>query len=57
LLKSFNRPDGNMTGVVILSSDAETKRFGLLHELVPSPGVFGALINPKFPPSTGQLAS
>jgi putative ABC transport system substrate-binding protein len=56
LLKSFNRPDGNMTGVVILSSDAETKRFGLLHELVPSPGVFGALINPKFPPSTGQLA-
>jgi putative tryptophan/tyrosine transport system substrate-binding protein len=56
LLKSFNRPDGNMTGVVILSSDAETKRFGLLHELVPSPGAFGALVNPKFPPSTGQLA-
>jgi putative ABC transport system substrate-binding protein len=56
LLKSFNRPDGNMSGVVILSSDAETKRFGLLHELVASPGVFGALVNPKFPPSTGELA-
>lgn len=55
LVQSFNRPDGNMTGVVILSSDAETKRLGLLHELVPGVGLLGALLNPKFPPATGQL--
>jgi putative ABC transport system substrate-binding protein len=55
LIQGFNRPGGNMTGVVILSSDAETKRLGLLHELVSGPGLFGALVNPKFPPSAGQL--
>ena len=45
-----------MTGVVILSSDAETKRLGLLHELVPGLGMIGALINPKFPPVGGTVA-
>jgi putative ABC transport system substrate-binding protein len=54
LVKSFNTPGGNMTGVVIFSSDAETKRLSLLHELAPT-GLLGALVNPEFPPSAGQV--
>jgi putative ABC transport system substrate-binding protein len=54
LVRSFNTPGGNMTGVVIFSNDAETKRLGLLHELAPT-GLLGALVNPEFPPSAGQM--
>jgi putative ABC transport system substrate-binding protein len=54
LVRSFNTPGGNMTGVVIFSNDAETKRLSLLHELAPT-GLLGAPVNPEFPASTGQL--
>ncbi len=43
-----------MTGVHILSNDLEPKRLGLLHELFPSAAIFGALLNPKFPPAATQ---
>jgi putative ABC transport system substrate-binding protein len=33
----------------------EPKRVGLLHELVPSVSLSGALINPSFPPAARQL--
>ena len=35
LLSNFNRPEGNATGVVFFATQLETKRLGLLHELVP----------------------
>jgi putative ABC transport system substrate-binding protein len=54
LVASLNRPGGNATGVHILSNDLEPKRLGLLHELFPSAAVFGALLNPKFPPAALQ---
>ena len=54
LVASLNRPGRNATGVHILSNDLEPKRLGLLHELFPSAAVFGALLNPKFPPAATQ---
>jgi ABC-type uncharacterized transport system substrate-binding protein len=50
LVASFNRPGGNMTGVSILTNQMESKRLGLLHELL-GPVVVGVLINPNFPPA------
>jgi putative ABC transport system substrate-binding protein len=55
LVASYNRPGRNITGVTLLTASLEPKRFGLLRELVPGATTFGVLINPKFPPSTGQL--
>jgi putative ABC transport system substrate-binding protein len=46
LVESFNRPEGNATGVYILTESLETKRLELLHETVPSATVIGALTNP-----------
>ena len=54
LVASLNRPGGNATGVHILTNDLEPKRLGLLHELFPGAAVFGALLNPKFPPAAVQ---
>ena len=55
LVESFNRPGGNATGCVILSNCMESKRLALLHEIVPGVSLFGALLNPNFPPAAGQL--
>jgi ABC-type uncharacterized transport system substrate-binding protein len=55
LVDSFSHPGGNLTGYTLLTSQMETKRVGLLHELVPSVGVFGALINPHFERTSRQL--
>jgi ABC-type uncharacterized transport system substrate-binding protein len=54
LVASLNRPGGNATGVHILSNDLEPKRLGLVHELFPGGALFGALLNPKFPPAAQQ---
>ena len=49
LVASLNRPGGNATGVHLLTTDLEAKRFGLLHELFPATALFSALLNPKYP--------
>jgi putative ABC transport system substrate-binding protein len=49
LVKSLNRPDGNLTGVVSLTVGLATKRFQVLRELLPRSEAFGLLINPKNP--------
>jgi putative ABC transport system substrate-binding protein len=54
LVASLNRPGGNATGVYILTSDLEPKRLGLLHELFPGVALFGAMLNPNFPPAAQQ---
>src|SRR6516164_5884103 len=56
LVASLNRPGGNATGVYILTSDLELKRLGLLHELLPGVGLFGVMLNPKFPAAAQQAA-
>jgi putative ABC transport system substrate-binding protein len=47
LVASLNRPGGNVTGITFLTNALETKRLGILHELVPQAGVIGVLMNPK----------
>ena len=46
LVTSFNRPGGNVTGIYSFANDSAAKRFGLLHELLPSVTVFAGLVNP-----------
>jgi putative ABC transport system substrate-binding protein len=55
LVESFNRPGGNATGYAILTNLIEPKRLGLLQELVPNVGVYGALLNPSSADATRQL--
>jgi putative tryptophan/tyrosine transport system substrate-binding protein len=55
LVKSFNRPGGNVTGVTILTNMMEPKRLGLLHELAPGADLIGVLMNPNFPEAVRQL--
>ncbi len=49
LVASLNRPGGNLTGVAILAEELDAKRLELLHELAPSTGLIGALVNPRNP--------
>src|SRR5690242_11261298 len=57
LVTSIGRPGGNATGVNILTAELETKRLGLLHELLPKDAAVAHLINPRYPPSEGAAQS
>jgi len=54
LVSSINRPGGNVTGVYIFFSDVETKKLGLLRELVPNAVLIATLVNPAFPTAVYQ---
>ena len=54
LAASLNRPGGNSTGISLLTSALESKRLGLLHELLPGAELLAVLINPKFVGSPAQ---
>jgi putative tryptophan/tyrosine transport system substrate-binding protein len=49
LVASFARPGGNLTGVCILTTELNPKRFELLSELVPEAKVIALLVNPSNP--------
>jgi putative ABC transport system substrate-binding protein len=54
LVESHNRPGGNATGVSLLTTAPESKRLGLLHELVPGAKVVGVLIDPNYQEAEAQ---
>jgi putative ABC transport system substrate-binding protein len=43
LVPRLDRPGGSLTGVTLLASSLNAKRFGLFHDLVPSAAVIGVL--------------
>jgi putative tryptophan/tyrosine transport system substrate-binding protein len=49
LVSSLNRPERNVTGFTLLISALPAKRLELLRELVPSPHLIAALLNPNNP--------
>jgi putative ABC transport system substrate-binding protein len=55
LVASFNRPGGNVTGYTLWTNEMESKRLGLLRELVPGVPLIGVLVNPAFPPAEREL--
>jgi putative ABC transport system substrate-binding protein len=52
---SLHRPGGNVTGVVLLTSDLGAKRIGLLRQLLPNVDAVGVLVNPTYPVAAAQL--
>ena len=55
LVASLNRPGGNITGVTTLNTGLESKRLGLLHEMVPKATRIAVLVNPNFADAESQL--
>jgi len=55
LVPSFNKPGGNLTGVYQLTAGLESKRLGLLHEMLPKVDVIGVLVNPNCGAIDAQL--
>ncbi len=47
LVRSLNRPGGNMTGIVVFTTSLGPKRLEILHELVPAASVIGFMSNPR----------
>jgi putative tryptophan/tyrosine transport system substrate-binding protein len=46
LVTSLARPGGNLTGISIMSTELNLKRFGLLSDLVPQAKLIALLVNP-----------
>jgi putative ABC transport system substrate-binding protein len=55
LVASLSRPGGNVTGMSVFNTTLAAKRFGLLHELVPSARVIAYLANPANPSKQFEL--
>jgi putative tryptophan/tyrosine transport system substrate-binding protein len=49
LVKSLSRPDGNLTGVAILTNTLAPKQLELLREVAPDATLIAFLVNPKNP--------
>ena len=56
LVTSLSRPGGNVTGVNVLYTDLESKKLGLLRDVVPQAGVVAALVNQTRPVAASQTA-
>ena len=55
LVTSFNRPDGNLTGVHVFLVGLGAKRLGLLHDVVPKAALITVLANPTLAPASREL--
>jgi len=56
LVASFNRPGGNITGLMTATSVLEAKKFGRLCEMAPNARLVAMLINPNYPPHIADAA-
>jgi len=55
LVASFNKPGGNVTGVTTFNAVLGSKRFELLHELVPNAAMMALLVNPNYPSAGSEI--
>ncbi len=55
IVDNFNHPGGNITGYTLWTSEMESKRLGLLRELLPGVALIGVLVNPRFYPTMQEL--
>jgi putative ABC transport system substrate-binding protein len=55
LVSTFNRPGGNVTGIVSMNTQLGPKRLGLMRELLPQAARFGLLVNPGNPTNADVL--
>jgi ABC-type uncharacterized transport system substrate-binding protein len=56
LVPSLGRPGGNVTGVHVLFTELESKKLGLLRDVVPQADVVAALVNQTRPVASSQTA-
>ena len=56
LVASLARPGGNITGIAMFTSALESKRFGLLHEIVPTAKTIAAMVDQSRAVFQAQLA-
>ena len=56
LVTSLGRPGGNVTGVHVLFTELESKKLGLLRDVVPQADVVAALVNQSRPVAKSQTA-
>jgi len=56
VVRSLNRPDGNLTGVSFLTADLMAKRFELLREVVPRASRVALIVNPNTPSANDQVS-
>jgi putative ABC transport system substrate-binding protein len=54
LVRSFNNPGGNVTGIAFTVNESASKRLGLLRQLVPKATAIAMLINPNFPSTAAE---
>ena len=54
LVVSLNRPGANATGTTLYTYNMESKRLGLLHEVVPGAKTIAVLVNPASPAAESQ---
>jgi putative tryptophan/tyrosine transport system substrate-binding protein len=55
LVASLGSPGGNATGINLFSSELESKRLGLLHEVAPNRSMIAYMVNPDYPPSESNI--
>lgn len=56
LVASLSQPGGNRTGAMLFTSELETKKLALLHELVPGAKIVGMLANPNNPTAATDIS-
>ena len=55
LVRSLNRPGGNLTGVTNLTAEVGPKRLEIVHELLPTATVVALLVNPTEPSTEREI--